>query len=40
LPLSKKFRAHVPAGRYIVMVRSVNSLGAQKAYSFHRSIRG
>ncbi len=38
-PLSKKFRAHVPAGRYLVMVRSVNSLGLQKAYNFRRSFR-
>ena len=37
--LSKKFRTHIPAGRYIVMVRAVNSLGVQKAYNFRRSFR-
>jgi hypothetical protein len=39
LKLSKRFRNHVPAGRYVVMVRGVNSLGVQKAYSFRRSFR-
>lgn len=38
-PLSKKFRLHVPAGRYVVMVRAVNRLGLQKAYDFRRSFR-
>jgi hypothetical protein len=37
--LSKRFRAHVPAARYVVMVRGVNSLGLQKAYNFHRTFR-
>jgi hypothetical protein len=37
--LSKRFRARVPAGRYVVMVRGVNSLGLQKAYNFPRTFR-
>jgi hypothetical protein len=39
LKLTRKFRARIPAGRYVVMVRGVNSLGIQKAYSFRRTFR-
>jgi hypothetical protein len=37
--LSKKFRTNVAPGRYVVMVRGVNSLGLQKAYQFRRTFR-
>jgi hypothetical protein len=39
LALSKAFRAHIRPHRYVVMVRGVNDLGAEKVYRFSRTIR-
>jgi hypothetical protein len=39
LALSKAFRAHIRPHRYVVMVRGLNELGAEKVYRFSRTIR-